>query len=70
MDEVFNIEKLSQFNLLKKDIEEVWWQIQSLNSRKRRLVHLTEVLKDPCHVCESIITLLSLNVSIEDTTPR
>ena len=37
-----------------------------MDSEKRRLIHSIEFLKDPYNVCEFIIALLSLNVSIEE----
>ena len=37
----------------------------SLDSEKRRMVHLIQFLKEPYHFWEFIIALLSLNVSIE-----
>ena len=60
------IEKLNEFNLLKEDVAEASLQSQSLDSEKRRLVHLIEFLKDPYDACEFIIALLSLNVSIKE----
>ena len=36
-----------------------------MDGEKRRLVHSIEFVKDPYNVCEFIIALLSLNVSIE-----
>ena len=60
------IEKLNEFNLLKEDVAEVGLQSQSLDSEKRRLVHLIKFLKDPYDVCEFIIALLFLNVSIKE----
>ena len=49
-------EELNEFNLLKEDIEEVWYQCKSFNIWKRRLVHLIDFLKDSYDVCEFIIT--------------
>ena len=63
MDKVVDIEKLNEFNLLKED---VGLQYQSADSEKRRVIHLIEFLKDPFDVCEFIIVLLFLNVSIEE----
>ena len=66
MDQVMDVEKLNEFNFLKEDVEEVGEQSQSLGNDKRRLVHLTEFLKNPYDVCEFIIFPLSLNVTIEE----
>ena len=66
MDKVVDIEKLNEFNLLKEDVAKVGLQYQSADSEKRRLIHLIEFLKDPFDVCEFIIVLLFLNVSIEE----
>ena len=66
MDQVMDVEKLNEFNFLKEDVEEVGERSQSLDNKKRRLVHLTEFLKNPYDVCEFIIFSLSLNVTIEE----
>ena len=65
LDQVVEIEKFNEFDLLKEGVQEVWLQSQRLDSEKNRLVHLNEFLKDR-YVWEFIITLLSLNVSIEE----
>ena len=65
LDQVVEIEKFNEFDLLKESVQEVWLQSQRLDSEKNRLVHLNEFLKDR-YVWEFIITLLSLNVSIEE----
>ena len=62
-----NIEKLNEFNFLKDDVENVWQQ--SLDSEKRRLVHLIEFLKDPYDVWDIMIALLSLNLSMKEMYP-
>ena len=65
LDQAVEIEKFNEFNLLKEGIQEVWLQSQWLDSEKNRMVHLNEFLMDR-YVWEFIITLLSLNVSIEE----
>ena len=65
MGQATDIEKLNQFNLLKKE-DEFGKQSQNLDSENWRLVHIIDLLKNPDDVHEFIITLLSLNVSIEE----
>ena len=65
MGQATDIEKLNQFNLLKKE-DEFGKQSQNLGSENWRLVHIIDLLKNPDDVHEFIITLLSLNVSVEE----
>ena len=52
--------------MLKKKVEEFGQQSKNLDSKKRRLEHFAETLKDPNDVSECIITLLYLlNLSKE-----
>ena len=46
LDQVVEIEKFNEFDLLKESVQEVWLQSQRLDSEKNRLVHLNEFLKD------------------------
>ena len=49
---------------LKKTLRKLSNKIKVLIVKKKRLVHLTESLKDPYGDYKFIMTLLSLNVSI------
>ena len=46
LDQVVEIEKFNEFDLLKEGVQEVWLQSQRLDSKKNRVVHLNEFLKD------------------------
>ena len=60
MDLVVDIERVSEFDLLKEEVKEFAQQGKSSDSENNRLEDLVETLKDPIDVCEFIIALLSL----------
>ena len=47
MDKIVNIEKFTDFNLLKNDVEEFRYQSKKLESENIALGQLVEILKDP-----------------------
>ena len=76
MDKLMDIDKHTEFNLLKKKVEEFRKQRKSLESESKALEQLVENLKDPFvtpfqdgnyanYVREFVMALLSLNVSID-----
>ena len=71
-----DIDKHTEFNLLKKEVEEFRKQRKSLESENKALKQLVETLKDPFvtpfrdgnyanYVCECVMALLSLSVNID-----
>ena len=64
MDQLMDIEKVNEFNLLKKRHRKM--RQKKLDIENRRLEDLIETLKGPNYVCEWVIALfLLLNVSKE-----
>lgn len=50
MDQVLDIEKLEEFNLLRIEVREFGQQSKSLYCHSRRLEHIVDILKDPNNV--------------------
>lgn len=67
MNQIMDIVKLNEFNLLKKEVDQFGPQSQTLDCENRRLKHLVKILKNLNDVYKCIIALLSLDVSTEKT---
>lgn len=67
MDQVVEIVKLNQFNLLKKEVDEFGQLSKILDRQNRRLGDIVEVLNDQNDVYECIVVLYSVNVNKEKT---
>ena len=76
MDKLMDIDKHTELNLLRNEVEEFRQQIKSLESKNRALEQLVQILKNPVvttfqdgkyanDVRECVMALLSLNVSID-----
>ena len=62
---IWDIVKLSKFNILEKEVEELGWQSKNLDRENKRLEHKIEIFKDPNDACQSMIALYPLDISKE-----
>lgn len=59
IDQVIDIEKHNEFNLIKEDVNEAVQQSKSLDIESKKIEWLIDFLKDPNDDCEFIIAYYS-----------